>query len=410
MRGRRALSAVSCTAVVSLAVLTLGATPAVAAGPLDPCDPEPRGVPMRTEPWGQKRLDFQKAWAYTKGEGVLVAEIDSGVDETHPQLAGRVLPSVDLTDSRPLDCTGHGTRVAGIIVGVDLGQQGIVFTGVAPAATLLPIKQTDTANRDEQGTARLAAGIRLAADRHAKVVNISVATGQDVTAVREAVEYAQARDVLIVAAAGNENSGDDGDKKGPQYPANYPGVVSVAAIDEEGKRSDFSVTATKISVAAPGSKIISTAAGPQHGYTVEDGTSFATPYVAGVAALVRAYHPELTNLQVKHRLEVTADHTTEAGLGAGVVNPLQAVTAVLPEESTNAPARPTPAALPPLQPPREVDTHTRNLALAFAAGGGALSFLVLVGAVVIPRGRRRRWKPGQRPPTPDTDRTGLLLR
>jgi membrane-anchored mycosin MYCP len=406
MRGRRAVAAVVASlALWSLAVVP-AAVPASAAPFQEPCDPQPRGVPMRTEPWGQRRLDFKRAWAYTKGEGVLVGVVDSGVDATHPQLRGHVLPTIDLTHTRPLDCNGHGTRVAGIIVGQDLGRQGIVFVGVAPGARVLPVKQTDAGSNDD-GAGLLAEGIRTAVDRGAKVINVSITTPGNVPALEAAVKYAQAHDVVIVAAAGNESNSN---QNRPQYPANYPGVVGVAAIDQKGERAGFSVTATHVTVAAPGAQIISTAAGPQNGYNIDDGTSFAAPFVAGVAALVRSYHPELNYKQVIHRIEVTADHSTDPTLGFGVVNPYEAVTAVLPEERTaTQTARPRIQAIPPLPKVPSPDTHTRNLALLLAGIGVVGTMLLLAGAVVVPRGRRRRWQPGQRVAVGEPEQPQALL-
>lgn len=382
-------------AAVGAVALCLTATPDAWAAPFaQPCQPSQPGSPNRTEPWGQHRLDFQKVWPLTTGRGVLVAEVDSGVDASHPQLSGQVLPTVDLTHTRTADCDGHGTRVAGIIVGRDLGSQGIAFTGVAPGAKLLPIKQTDGSD-NPSGVPLLAQGIKLAADRGAKVINVSIVTGSNAPVLRDAVRYAQAHDVVVVAAAGNEDSGQ---QSGPQYPAEYPGVVSVAAIDQKGEHAGFAVAATRVSVAAPGVDIISTAAGPRHGYNVEKGTSFAAPFVAGVAALVRAYHPDLNYRQVEHRIQVTADRSTDPLLGFGVVNPYQAVTAVLPEENSAVAQAPAPRPIPPLARVSPGDTHTRDLALAIGGIAGLVTCLIVFGAIVLPRGRRRGWRPGRRPP------------
>ncbi|HEX5494810.1 MAG TPA: type VII secretion-associated serine protease mycosin [Mycobacteriales bacterium] len=384
-------------AAVGAVTLCLATAPAAWAAPGAPCDPQNQGVANRTEPWGQQRLDFQKVWPLTRGRGVLIAEVDSGVDATHPQLSGQVLPTVDLTHTRSADCNGHGTRVAGIIVGRDLGGQGIAFTGVAPDARLLPIKQTDGSDNDN-GVPLLAQGIRTAADRGAKVVNVSITTSANVPRLAKAVRYAQAHDVVVVAAAGNEDS--PGEQSGPKYPAEYPGVVSVAAIDEKGEHASFAVAATRVSVAAPGVHVISTAAGPRHGYNIDDGTSFAAPFVAGVAALVRAYHPELNYQQVEHRIEVTADRSTDPLLGFGVVNPYQAVTAVLPEESDATVAQPAPRAIPPVATVGRGDSRVRTLALVCGGVAALLTLLIVCGAVVLPRGRRRNWRPGRRPQPP----------
>lgn len=386
-------------AALGTVTLCLTTTPAAWAAPGTgtPCDPQNPGVASRLEPWGQRRLDFQKVWPLTRGRGILVAEVDSGVDASHPQLAGQVLPTIDLTGTRSADCNGHGTRVAGIIVGRDLASRGIVFTGVAPGARLLPIKQTDGSDNDH-GVPLLARGIRTAADQGAKVVNVSITTSSNVPRLAAAVRYAQAHDVVVVAAAGNE---DPGERSGPKYPAEYPGVVSVAAIDEKGRHANFAVAATRVSVAAPGVHVISTAAGPGHGYNVDDGTSFAAPFVAGVAALVRAYHPELDYRQVEHRIEVTADRSTDPLLGFGVVNPYQAVTAVLPEESGAAVASPAPRPVPPVATVTRGDTRVRTLALLCGGVAALLTLLIVFAAVVLPRGHRRNWRPGRRPQPPE---------
>ncbi|HEY9391782.1 MAG TPA: type VII secretion-associated serine protease mycosin [Mycobacteriales bacterium] len=391
MRGRGPLTAVVGVVTLCLAAGVFAAPGALAVpGVTEACNPKQPGSPNSTEPWGQQRLDFQRVWPLTRGEGVLVAEVDSGVDHTHPQLSNpdHVLPTIDLTSTGTGDCNGHGTRVAGIIVGADLDRPGVVFTGVAPGARLLPIKQTNTG---ESTVRLLAEGIRTAVDHGATVVNVSI-TGADAPVLREAVRYAQEHDVLIVAAAGNEQDGVNV----TQYPAGYTGVISVAAIDEKDQHASFTIPATPVSVAAPGVNVTSTAAGPAHGYNVENGTSFAAPFVAGTAALVRAYHPELDYQQVKHRIEVTADRRTDPALGFGVVNPYQAVTAVLPEEITGAAARPAPRAVPPIPPPPLPDTHTRDLALLVAGIAVLATCLVASAAVVVPRGRRRHWQPGQR--------------
>lgn len=405
MRGSGPLAAAA-----GAVALCLTCAPVAWAAPTQPCVPQQPGAPNHTEPWGQHRLDFQRVWSLTRGQGVLVGEVDSGVDRSHPQLAGRVLPVIDLTHTRPTDCDGHGTRVAGIIVGrdgTDLARQGIVFTGVAPDATLLPVKQTVGANNDVNGVALLAQGIRVATDHGAKVINVSVTTSADAPVLHDAVRYAQAHDVVIVAAAGNEQN--VGQQSGPQYPANYDGVLSVSAINEKGEPASFTISATRVSVAAPGVHIISTAAGPRHQYNVDDGTSFAAPFVTGVVALVRAYHPELSYLQVEHRIEVTADRGTNPELGFGVVNPYQAVTAVLPEENVHVAAPATPHPIAPLRAAGAGDTHTRNLALLLGGIAVLASGVIVCAAVLVPRGRRRGWRPGRRPPVEPADQGGDLV-
>ncbi|MEV0380470.1 type VII secretion-associated serine protease mycosin [Nonomuraea sp. NPDC050643] len=365
------------------AAITLALTPTPAPTRTVTCDPEPGVAEVTGTPWPQERLRFQRVWRLTRGEGVTVAVVDSGVDVTHPQLAGVVARQVDLTGTDLRDCVGHGTAVAGIIAGRDLTSRGVPVMGVAPAARILSIKQTEGQSGDVR---RLADGIRRAADLGAQVINVSV-QAHDAPPLKAAVAYAQAKDVVIVAAAGNVKQ-DDGAVT-PAYPAEYPGVVAVGSASPDGKKSDFSNGATRISVTAPGAGVTSAWTGG--GYrTGLDGTSFAAPFVSGVAALVRARHPDLDLWEVKRRLERTAEGGGAAGTGAGLVNPLQAVTSVLPPaEEGGAAAAPVVLARAPVP-----DRRMRGIALAMAAGTVGATALVVFLALTLPRARRRKWRAG----------------
>ncbi|GAA3141789.1 S8 family serine peptidase [Nonomuraea salmonea] len=234
------------------------------------CDPEPGVAEVTGTPWPQERLRFTQVWRLTRGEGVRVAVVDSGVDATHPQLRGVVTGQVDLTGTDARDCVGHGTAVAGIIAGQDLTGRGVPIMGVAPAARILSIKQTEGRSGD---VSRLAAGIRRAADLGADVINVSV-QAHDAPELKAAVAYAQEKDAVIVAAAGNVEQ--DGGAAAPAYPAEYPGVIAVGAAAPDGEKPGFSNGATRISVTAPGAGITSAWTGG--GYrTGLDGTSFAAP-------------------------------------------------------------------------------------------------------------------------------------
>jgi type VII secretion-associated serine protease mycosin len=289
------------------------------------------------------------------------------------------------------DCDGHGTFVAGIIAGRQL--PGFGFSGVAPEATILPIRQ---ANSTSDGTAKsLANGIVTAVKDHAQVINVSIVTAQPALELAQAVQYALAHDVVVVAAAGN----DFAQGNATQYPAGFPGVLAVGAVDATGQRASFSETGADIGVVAPGTNLLGPGAGGQGLVTAAGGTSFATPFVAGVAALVRAYHPQLTAAQVIHRIEATAEHPPgplpSGSLGWGEVNPYAAVTAVLPgEQGRTAPA--TPGRVPP--PARAAPGAGKAAAHATAFGVAAIAVtaLVLLSAVVARRGRRRGWHPATR--------------
>lgn len=342
-------------------------------------------------PWAQQRLGLQRVWPITQGQGVTVAVVDTGVDGQQPFLAGAVLPGTDVINgggSADTDCDGHGTFVAGIVAGRQL--PGFGFSGVAPEATILPVRQ---ANSTSDGTAQsLADGIRAAVSQHARVINVSIVTAQPTLGLALAIRFALAHDVVVVAAAGN----DFVQGNAVQYPAGFPGVLAVGAVGADGQRASFSETGPDIGVVAPGTDLLGPGAGGQGLVSTAGGTSFAAPFVAGVAALIRAYYPHLSAAQVIRRIEVTADHPAGTlpapSLGWGEVNPYAAVTAVLPGEQHDAAAA-TPAAVPRAAPPVARKASGRAAALGITAIVTAV--LVLLSAPVVRRGRQRSWRPGR---------------
>jgi len=367
------------------------------------CAP-PATTVVRPVPWAQQRLAPELAWKQTTGRGVTVAVIDSGVDGSVPQLAGHVLPGIDLL--RPggradTDCAGHGTFVAGVIAAQQ--KDGIGFAGIAPGVRILPIRQFDA---DVDGNADgLAAAIVAAVDRGATVINISTSAFVDTPVLRKAVDFALRKDVVVVAAVSNE--AQEGNPK--TFPAAYPGVIAVGAIGQNGDRGSFSETGEFVDLVAPGEQIISLGRGGP-GHLQGDGTSFAAPFVAGVAALARAYHPKLTAAQIKKRLEATADHPgtklPDPQFGFGVVNPAAAVASVLPDE--DGPVAPA-AAPKPVSPPAPVQRVVAGRGVALAVGAAAVLLAVVAGlaAIVVPRGRQRRWRPASQPKPPARQRVHM---
>jgi type VII secretion-associated serine protease mycosin len=360
---------------------------AISQGRAPDCPFSP-AVTLTQRPWSAERLDFARVWPLTTGSGVVVAVLDTGVDAAHPQLAGRVLAGSDMvrTGSANTDCHGHGTFVAGIIAAGQIS--GVPFTGVAPGATVLPIREADSTG--SAPVSNLARGIRVAADLGARIINVSVVTSANDASLHDAVRYAVGRGAVVVAAAGN----DFGNGDPHQYPASFPEVLAVGAIDANGARAAFSDTGA-IGVVAPGTDLVSIGAGGA-GLVAGSGTSYAAPFVSGVAALVAAYHPELTPAQIIHRIEVTADHPPgrlpDPSLGWGVVNPYEAVTAILPEERGGDVTMPSPS-------PVAMAEHARSDAGgAPAAWLATLTFAIaaaaVIGARVVAAGRRRDWRPG----------------
>jgi membrane-anchored mycosin MYCP len=345
-------------------------------------------VPSGT-PWAQQTLDYQSVWPFTEGSGVTVAVIDSGVD-ANPQYNGRVIVGPTLVDApggaKNGDCVGHGTSVAGIIAAAPMS--GVPFAGVAPEATILSIKVTNSDG--DVLLSNVVTGIVDAVQDGANVINLSL-TEPNTPALSAAIQYAFSHNVVVVASAGNDAPGTG---SGPFYPAAYPGVLSVGAVDSSGDLADFSSTRTPVSVTAPGVNITSTFPGdyPDAYLGGQPGTSFATAFVSGVAALVRARYPGFSQAQVVQRIEETADGAAGPGTGNGLVNPVQAITAVLPTKLTTAKTAATRGRVSIDR--AAADSGERDRALTVTGGAFGVIVLVIAAAVVIPAGRRRRWRPG----------------
>ena len=419
LRAGGVLGASFCLAAVTTPALAAPNRPAQAAAPAIPAVagqagvgrsalPGPEGdcpgthgiAAPKSTPWAQQALGYSSAWRLTQGAGVTVAVVDSGVD-ANPQFGDRVTVGPDLAgatagDVPPgADCVGHGTSVASIIAAAP--QASVTFAGVAPQASILSIKITNSDNFPGQVTAQ---AIRDAVNLGANVINLSLATNVSTPALLAAAQFAQARNVVVVAAAGND---DPDGVVGPFYPAAYPGVLSVGAIGPDGSLASFSDTRTPVSVTAPGVDVTSAYPGtfPQAYNPGDNGTSFATAFVSGVAALVRAAYPGLGEAQVVTRITATADGPAGPGTGHGMVNPVQAVTAVLPAAALAtgtgalaAAAAAGPEGRVPITRASAPDQATRTVAVSVAAGAAGLAVLVVAAALVLPAGRRRHWRPG----------------
>ncbi|KUN84887.1 type VII secretion-associated serine protease mycosin [Streptomyces bungoensis] len=354
---------------------------------------------IRAQQWGLSALHLDEAWRTTKGRGVTVAVLDTGVEDDHPDLAGNVLAGKDMIGfgARQGDRTWarHGTAMAGIIAGHGHGPDhadGVM--GVAPEAKILPVRVILEDGDPARGKARttrggaLADGIRWAADHGADVINLSL--GDDSSSAHpeagedEAVQYALKKGVVVVASAGN--GGDKGDHV--SYPAAYPGVIAATAVDKYGTRGSFSTRRWYAAVSAPGVDVV--IADPDHRYYEGWGTSAASAFVSGAAALVKAAHPALTPAQIKRLLEDTARNAPVGGRddsrGFGMVDPAAALRAA---------DRLEPKSLRPASygrkyfgsgpDPAEATGSATDWAGPLAGGAGGV---LLVAAVVLWRGRR----------------------
>lgn len=403
---------------------------ALSAGAAAPAAATPRGVPgpytaaagnctslpqaggsARDIPWAQKWLAPERAWNFSNGAGITVAVIDSGVQANTEHLNGKVDVGWDFFKKVPggnFDCVGHGTGVASIIAGQR--REGFGFQGIAPGARILPIRVSEKQLDDEGiasgktvSMAELAQAIDYAVAQKARVINMSFILGTDDPAVRNAVKNAIAKGVVVVAAAGNQHA-QGKDSVTPDdavYPAAYPDVIGVGAMDWTGARVKESQVGNYVDLMAPGSKVLCQAAGG--GYQQADGTSFATPFVSGTAALMLAREPNLSPKEVSLRLFASASSTNggaySMSYGHGVVDPYRAVTERRVTGSPVAPKEmPAPVVDKAAQEREAREAETRQWAFSLAAGGGALAGVVLAGAAILPRGRRRRWFPGRTKP------------
>lgn len=313
----------------------------------------------RGSQWDLTKIQTPTAWQASTGAGVTVAVIDSGVDAAHPDLAGQVLPGVDLvagTTGAGTDPNGHGTHVAGTIAAAT--GNGVGIAGVAPDARILPVR---VLGADGSGTmSAVANGITWAADHGAQVINMSLGSPSQVTAVTNAIAYARSKGVVVVASAGNSRSSGSP----TNYPAADPGVIAVASTDSADRYSSFSNQGAYVDVAAPGSSILSTLPESMGGYAYYSGTSMASPHVAAVAALLKAYTSGLSPDQIQQAMEKSAVDLGTAGkdvdYGYGRIDAVAALAAVTPATSSpsatpsTAPASQAPTTTPPTSPPATV--------------------------------------------------------
>ncbi|MEY3749142.1 MAG: hypothetical protein RLZZ449_1036 [Actinomycetota bacterium] len=270
-----------------------------------------------SQQWGLSSTGAMAVWSTTRGAGVIVAIVDSGTGP-HPDLDANIDPGmaisggVEQTDATDVDNEGHGTHVSGIVAA--LADNALGVAGVAPAARILPIRVLDAnGSGDSRDVAR---GIRLAADRGARVVNLSLGGATESSAVTQAIDYAISKGALVVAAAGN-----GGSLSTPKWPASYDATIAVTSVDPDDQSPAFAQRGDYIDIAAPGVRILSTAKGE---YNLQSGTSMSAAFVSGAAALLFSARPQLTPAEVREMLILSAVDIgapgRDATYGAGRLN------------------------------------------------------------------------------------------
>jgi type VII secretion-associated serine protease mycosin len=363
----------------------------------------PTPAAAQASDWWQSLWRLDEVWRLSEGEGVVVAVIDSGVEEV-PELAGAVLPGTDLSGNAPdartdHDPDAHGTRMALLIAG-----RGTVtgLRGVAPAATILPLTYTSAPAIPSDEA--FADSILSAVEQGAHVINISMASpGECGPYLSEAVRYAISRGAIVVAASGNHPVGS------PDLPGSCPGVITVGAIGPQLEPWHYSLRSEHVDVAAPGAELPVPHVDGR--IVVVSGTSDATAMVSGTLALLRAAYPDASAYDLVTRLIATTRDLGEPGrddaTGYGLVQPLDALTATVPDDTPNpvydplgdltnvpsptSPSEPRPSA-PNFAPPPPVGgagtgTGDDTLPVALLAVGAALLTAAVVALVLVIRRR-----------------------
>ncbi len=334
-------------AVVSFVVVAMGAPAAMAYSAQAGTPPVVTGFALHSEfrpndplynlQWGLNTIDAPRAWDVSLGNhGVIVGVVDTGVWYTDADIAANMWNNTDgshgwnyvLNNNNPMDMdssnggTYHGTGVAGVIASVT--NNGYLISGVSQSRIMA---LAALGANGEGSSYNTSLAIRYAADRGARVINLSLGTNATFvgpTDIQQAINYAWSRGALIVAAAGNSGTNS------LDYPASLPNVVSVGAVDQTGTRAAFSNYGSGLSITAPGVQILTLSANDNVHYL--SGTSLATPFVSGVAALLLSLDPTLTNVELWNVLNQTAVPVGTSGYntqyGWGVVNAWNAINAL----------------------------------------------------------------------------------
>ncbi|MEU5130120.1 type VII secretion-associated serine protease mycosin [Streptomyces mobaraensis] len=283
-----------------------------------------RAETVRSLQWYLDGMRAEEMWRVSTGTGVTVAVIDTGVDDTLPDLRGQVLPGKDFLPSgggAHKDTKGHGTAMSVLIAGTGKGPDGTGTMGLAPGAKILPLRVMSTTDGWSYENVAIVKAIRYAADSPARVINLSLGSPAKSREMDEAIQYAVSKGKLLFAGAGNSAR-----KGNPvEYPAASPGVVAVAAVDKNVRVTDESSRGPHVALAAPGDDMVHSCLGGT-GVCRSHGTSDASALASASAALLWSVHPDWTANQVLRVLINTAGGAKSGAkrtnlIGYGVVRP-----------------------------------------------------------------------------------------
>ena len=277
--------------------------------------------PYVDKQWALSQIEAPRLWQITTGDrGIIVAILDTGIDPSHEDLNGKVVAEVNFTDSpTPDDIEGHGTHIAGIAVASS--NNGLGISGLAPESRLMNVKVADDTGRCRAVV--VAEGIVWAVDNGASVINISLEFKEPSPELENAVNYAWSRGAVIIAAAGNDGSDL------PIYPAYYEKSIAVAATRQDDTLAPLSNYGDWVDVAAPGFNIYSTLPDDSYGY--KSGTSFASAYVSGMAALLFDIATDKNgngrlNDEVRAAIEAGSREVGMKGVGKGRIDAARSLT------------------------------------------------------------------------------------
>lgn len=315
----------------------------IVTGALTPNDP---AFDIEGNVYGQRIVKAPQGWSiYTGSAEGVIAILDTGVNLNHPEFTSRLLPGYDFIneDDDPSDDHGHGTHVAGIAAAALNNATGTA--GLCPNCAILPVKVLDGGNKGTWGT--VAAGIYYAVDQGARVINLSLGASVSSKTLERAIQYAEAHDVIVVAAAGNAANTT------PFYPAALPYVIAVGATTDQDVLWPLSNTGEHIDLTAPGHRIYSTFLNPEYAYM--SGTSMATPFVSGLAGLLVSFNPAWTRNEIFNLMTSSTDDLGALGkddqYGFGRINVHRALVTAnggigVPEPTESPTDEPDPAATP----------------------------------------------------------------